>query len=77
MTVRKIDDKECPFVVHHQIDKDENTVNAELINIIIAGRKDSIGLMQGDQVIFVSKWQALELAKELLNQRDILKEQIP
>lgn len=74
---KQLDDEKCPFVVHHQIDKDENTISAELINIIIDSAKDNIALMQGDQVIFVSKWQALELAKELLNQREVLKKQMP
>jgi hypothetical protein len=60
-----------PLALHHQIGEDNKALNPQ-IDIVIDSKRNFISIIQGERVVFVSKWQALELAKELLNNRDML-----
>lgn len=60
-------------ILHHQIAAE---IPGPEIDVLICEERETIDLVQGDAVIMVSKWQALELAKELLNHRDMLKKKI-
>lgn len=64
---------QAPELIRHSQIGEDGVFKTPSIDVMIPSDKETINLNQGDAVVMVSRWQALELAKELLCYRDWLK----